>query len=59
MAHNSAGVKHSAEAVLTVSGPCLSSLVQSEFIGDLLFCRVLLFSSEDIPEIFQTHCLSA
>lgn len=32
VAHNSAGVKHSAEAVLTVSGPHISTLAQNKFI---------------------------
>lgn len=54
VAHNSAAVKHSAEAVLAVSGPYVSGLAENEFIMNLLFCRcrILLLSSEDIPEIF-------
>lgn len=32
MAHNSAGVKHSAEALLTVSGPHISTLAQNKFV---------------------------
>lgn len=65
VAHNSAGVKHSAEAVLTVSGPSISTLLQTNsswnlFHDSLLFCHqfILLLSSDNIPKIFQPYCLS-
>lgn len=62
VAHNSAGVKHSAEAVLAVSGLQISTLTPNEFImKTVLFCHrcILLLSSDNIPKIFQCYCLSA
>lgn len=64
VAHNSAGVKHSAEAVLTVSGPFQFWLKTNSswnlFYGRLLFCHqcILLLSSDNIAKIFQLYCLS-
>lgn len=70
VAHNSAGVKHSAEAVLTVSGPRHSNpLTPNKFTKESGFCSataaffcylqlyyIVIFN---IAKIFQPYCLSA
>lgn len=70
VAHNSAAVKHSAEAVLTVSGPKHSNpLAPNKFIKQSGFCcatsaffcylqlyYIVIFN---IAKIFQPYCLSA
>lgn len=70
VAHNSAGVKHSAEAVLTVSGPrhfyphAPNKFIKesgfcsatSAFFCYLQLCYIVIFN---IAKIFQPYCLSA